>query len=697
MASKDAKQPAKVAKKIGHFALKAVDLTIDSAAGTVTGVLKIIGTLLLVFLIAGLLFACIFAYYIKSCLTPTLDITLEEFKLEQSSTLYYPDADGQWVEMITLAGGENRVWVDYENIPENMVNALIAIEDKRFYEHKGVDWYRSAGAFVKMFATMQNNFGGSTITQQLIKNLTGNDDVTVQRKLSEIFSALELEKKYDKREILEWYMNAVYFGEGAWGVQTAAQTYFGKDVSELDLAECAAIVGITNLPTYYDPFYNEEANKTRQETILREMYDQGFIDYQTYKDACAEELVFAHSEEEYYTMDIYTYYEEVVVEDVIKDLMEAKGVSYEAARKLLFTGGYRILTCFDPAIQAQVDTIYNDVSRFTVSRRSGNRLQSAIVIMDPYTGKILALSGGVGEKDRNFGYNRATQALRPAGSSIKPLASYGPATDLGLITPNTLVSDSPEISLVGTSWYPQNDGGDYFGTVTIYEALQYSLNTVAAQIVDKLPEGPQTSYDYLTQRLGFTSPTSVDIDYAAMALGQFNQGVTVREMAAAYCAFVNDGVFTKSRTYTMILDSKGNVVLDNQPVTNQAFKENTAHVITYMLQNAVARGTGTEAYMGSMPVAGKTGTTSDYKDKWFVGCTPYYVAAVWTGYDTPEYVSASGNPAARLFKSVMRPIHEGLEYKSFTYPQLGGDTGIFYIVPEPEEDDIIFDSDGGLG
>ena len=678
-------EPAPKKRRKKPVALAAVDVTVDVASSAVSSVFKVIGTVLLILLISGLLFACIFAYYVKTCLTPELGISLEDYKLTESSTILYKDSSGNWQELVKLAADEDRIWVDYDQIPEYMEQALVAIEDKRFYEHKGVDWYRTSGALIKMFATMQNNFGGSTITQQLIKNLTGNNEVTVQRKLSEIFSALELEKNYDKQEIITWYFNAVYFGEGCYGVETAAQKYFGKDVWDLSLAESAAIVGITNKPTYYDPFYNQENNKERQETILREMYDQGYIDYDTYIAAVNEPLNFAHSPEDAGVQQIYSYYEEVVIDDVIRDLMEQNSLSYNAAEHMLKNGGYLIYSCYDPNVQYHIDNIYATTDNIPATWGSNQQLQSAIVIMDPYTGEIKALTGGVGSKDRNFPLNRATGTYRSAGSSIKPLASYGPAVEMGYITPNTLVDDSADIYLTGTSWYPSNDGGGHFGVIDIYTALQYSVNTVAAQIIDKIT--PQVAYDWLTQKLGFTSLVPDDCAYAPMALGQFTNGVTVREMAQAYCAFVNDGVFTYSRTYTLVTDSDGHVLLDNQPETIQAFSANTAHVMTYMLQNAVNRGTGTEAYLGIMPVAGKTGTTSDYKDRWFVGCTPYYVAAVWTGYDQPEYIRVSGNPAAQIFRKVMRPLHEGLEYKDFTWPYyIGGDTGIFGVEEEEEEE-----------
>ena len=698
-------KPEQGSAKTGRIAKKAANITVDMVSTTVSTVLKAAGTVLLILLVTGMMFACVFAYYVKTCLTPNLDLSLEDFKLNESSTIWSQDSVGEWRELATLSGKENRIWVDYDQIPWYMEKALVSIEDKRFYEHKGVDWYRTAGAFVTIFTRGESGYGGSTITQQLIKNLTGEKEVTIQRKLTEIFSALELEKKYDKQEIMEWYLNAVYFGEGCFGVQTAAQTYFGKDVSELSLAECASIVGITNLPTYYDPFYNRQNNKERQETILREMYEQGYIDYDQYRQAVDEELVFTHTPDEGYTQEIMSYYTETVIDDVTQDLMKQKGISEDTARTLLYNGGYQIYSCLDADIQANVDAVYGDLSAIPQTAYSDQQLQSAIVIMDPFEGKVLALCGGVGEKTINLGLNRATGTYRSPGSSIKPIASYGPAVDLGLITPDTIVDDSPNITLKGTSWYPNNDSYTNYGLITIYTALQYSLNTVAAQIVDKLPMGPQTSYDYLTTHLGVTSLVPEDCDYAPMALGELTYGLTVREMAQAYCPFVNDGIFTYSRTYSLVTDKDGNIVIDNAPSTIQAFKPNTAYTMTYMMQNGVENGTGGEAALWTMPVAGKTGSSSNYQDRWFVGCTPYYVAAVWTGYDMPERIHASGNPAAQLWKKVMTPVHDGLPWEAFTYPYLGENTGIFgYDDSTLTDDDYLDDtdsednySDGGSG
>lgn len=657
-----------------------------AAGGAVGGALsltmKIIVTVVLVLLTTMLLFVCIFAFYVKTSLVDELDISLDDFSLSESSTVY--DSEGN--VLATLSGSENRIWVDYEDIPEDLEHALVAIEDKRFYDHKGVDWYRTVGAVFNMFLGMRDNFGGSTITQQLIKNLTGDNEVTVQRKLVEIFRALEFEKKYDKEEIIEWYLNAVYFGEGCNGIYTAAQTYFGKEPSELSLAECASIVGIVNLPTYYSPFYSVENNKTRQETVLREMYEQGYITYDEYTEAVNEELVFVRSETEVATQEIYSYYVEAVIDDVIADLMEVRGVNYETAQTLIYSGGYQIYTCCDTRIQGIVDSVYEDIESFprpyyTVT---GQQLQSAIVIMDPYTGEIVAMSGGVGEKTGNLVLNRATDSQRPPGSSFKPLAVYAPAFDLGIITQNTLVNDAgpDEVQLEHTSWYPNNADYSYMGIITIRTALINSRNTVSAQILDKI--GLEASYSFLRDNLGITSMVDADYNYAPLALGQLTNGITVREMAQAYSAFVNDGMFTESITYTQVIDSNGNLVLDNQPETHQAMRPNTAYNIIDMLQDAATYGTGSEANFYTMPVAGKTGSSTDYWDRWFAGMTPYYVGVVWTGFDQPEHMYVSGNPAAQVWNRIMRQVHDGLEWRNFTEPtSIGEDTQIFGDLTSP--------------
>lgn len=657
-----------------------IDDVSEATGSTFGGAMRVIGTILLILVVAGLLFLCIFAAYVKNSIIPSSELKLDEVTLNQSSTILYEDYEGNWQELSTLSGSENRVWVDYDRIPKYMEQAVVAIEDKRFYKHNGVDWYRTAGAAVNLFVPFRSTFGGSTVTQQLIKNITKQDDITVQRKLLEIFQALELEKAYEKSEIMEYYLNVVYFGQGCYGIQTAAETYFGKDVSDLTLAEAASIAGITNLPGYYDPFVYPEHNKKRQEDILWAMYEQGYITKQEYKDAVSEDLNFVHSANEPYVQNIYSYYEEVVIDDVINDLVEQKGITEDAARLLVYNGGYQIYSCIDVAMQETVDSIYENYEKLPhATRNTGKDLQSGIVIMDQTTGEIKALSGGCGEKNINFGLNRATKTTRPTGSSIKGIGIYGPAVEYGLITPSTLVYDgnASQITLshAPRGWYPKNDSGGNSGLMTINQALTSSVNTVSAQILDKLT--PQASYDFLKNRLGIKSLIPDDCAFAPLALGQQTNGITVREMCAAYAALANDGVFIYPRTYTKVLDANGNVVLDNSPRTQNAFSAETAHIMTYMLHNAATYGTGSGSRLSNMPTAGKTGTSTNSEDRWFCGYTPYYTAAVWTGFDMPEYMPFSGNPAVTIWHDVMALIHAGYEPKDFVMDQGGAPTGIF--------------------
>ena len=676
------------AKKIAGTA---ADATAFTVGGVLRLILRIVVTVLMVFIITGMFFACIFAYYVKTELNPKLKITLEDAAMDLSSTIWYTDENGEPHELQMLTSTVNRIWVDYENLPKDkaMEHALVAIEDKRFYEHRGVDWYRTSGAVVQMFLSMSNDFGGSTITQQLIKNNTQNKADLVSRKLLEIFQALELEKTYEKSEIIEWYLNTVYFGEGCYGVYTAAQTYFGKDVWDLSLAESASIVGITNNPSKYDPFIANiitdkdldltmtcrEWNKYRQELILHQMYEQGYITYAEYRSAVNEELNFVLPENEVRTEEVNSFYVEMVIKDVIADLMEEFDYSEQAASDRLYRGGLQVYACIDPRIQGIVDGVYQDVDNLPKPYvTSDQQLQSGMVIVDPYTGDIKAIGGAVGEKTANKVWNYATDSRRPVGSSIKPLASYGPALEYGLITQRTLVNDSRDVRLSGTTWYPRNADNSYSGIISIRYALQLSKNTVAAQIVDKLT--PQESWNYLTGKLGFDL-VEQDIAYAPMALGELTYGATVREMAQAYTSFVNNGVMTYARSYSKVLDSNGRVVLNNEPEQVTAFSPNTAANICDMLTNAVNAGTGSGARIAGRTVAGKTGSTSDNNDRYFVGFTSYYVAAVWTGYNNPTTMHYTNNPAVEIWKRVMEPVHEGLEDRGFPEPVIGAATNFF--------------------
>ena len=636
-----------------------------------------IGTLFLVGIITSLFLACFAAVYVKNVILPQSDLDVGDYSMNLSSTIYYTDPDtGEVSEYETLSGDQNRVWVEYENVPTNLVNALVAIEDKRFYQHNGVDWLRTIKSALTTF-TGGKTQGGSTITQQLIKNMTTYDDVTVKRKVLEIFRALEFDKKYSKKQTLEWYLNYVYFGRRSYGVYTASYTYFGKDVSELSLAECASLIGITNNPSKYDPYNHPENNAARRCDVLEAMCKEGYITEQERDAAMAEELEFKSSKSNGQSNTLYSWYTEQVITDVTKDLMEQYGYSETVASDLVYSGGIEIYACVDPKVQAAVDDIYSNIENLPYTSSSGQQLQSAIVVVDPQ-GNVSALAGKMGEKtaEDTRGYNMASRALRQPGSSIKPLAVYAPALEMGLITPYSVFEDSPPMIYNGEAW-PVNVNHRYTGQMTVSNAVTNSTNTVAVRVLQQVR--PEVAFEYLTDKFGVDSDHLVisktingreytDIGYSQMALGGLTNGVSPMDMAGAYSVFPRDGVYIEPRTYSKVLDSNGKELLVKDNTGEPVLKEKTTYYINEMLKDVVNDGSGASAKFSGMAIAGKTGSTNSYNDRWFVGYTPYYTAAVWVGYKNPERIRVSGNPAASLWRSVMSQVHEDLEYKDFTKP-----------------------------
>ena len=638
---------------------------------------KVFGTMVLVLFLTTLIFACLFALYVKNNLSAQVD-SIDGFTLDQTSAIYYEDPKtGQDVVLRKLYGGANRTWVKYEDIPKNLIHACIAIEDKRFEDHQGVDWVTTLKACVKMFLG-RGEAGGSTITQQLVKNITGRDEVTVRRKLVEIFSALELEKKYTKKQIMELYLNVIALGENCEGVESASQVYFGKSVSELDLAECAALIGITNNPSIYDPYINADKNKERQVIILDQMLEQKYITQEQHDTAVAEELVLHNaSGEASGDEDYYSYFEDQVINDVVRDLSEKTGYDQTIVRKMLMTGGYKIYSTLNPDVQAAVEEVYQNLDNIPKTA-SSQQLQSGIVIIDNKTGDVVAVAGGVGEKQGSLILNRATQSYLSPGSTIKPVSVYAPALELGLITPATVMDDTP-YSFTDARHWPKNSDSIYRGLMNINEAVGLSINTIPVKLVAQMT--PEYSFEFAKEKMGLSTlvssyvnaagDTFSDVDLAPLAMGGLTRGVTVKAMAQAYATFANEGVYREARTYTKVVDSDGKVVLDNTQQSHVAMKDMTAWYITYMLENTVESGTGTAAQIANMTVAGKTGTTTSDFDRWFAGYTPYYTGVVWCGYDDPEEVvltDSSTNPAIVLWQKVMEQVHDGLANKEFNKP-----------------------------
>ena len=659
-----------------------------SARGAASRVGKVFGyifsalvTLMLVCLVTGIIVACVFSIYVSKYIDPTIDETLlVTGKSEQTTKIYYYEFTdrenriGTAVELEDqrIYGAENSLWASYDEIPSYLREAFISIEDKRFMSHKGVDWRRTAGAVLNFFLGFDDSsYGGSTITQQLIKNLTGKNEATIQRKVQEILCALNLEKIKSKEEIIELYLNIVPLSQNCIGVRAAANTYFGKELSELTLAECASLASITKYPTKYDPIQNPENNIKRRNDVLHEMFLQGKISEEEYNQALAEELHLREdTDEKADSIDSSTrlnsWYVDTVVCDVRDDLMKKYNISSELASNLINSGGLSIYTLMDPDVQRVMEEVYEDESSFPAST-GGMPAQSAMAVVDPYTGDLLGVVGARGKKQGNLVLNYATQTQRAPGSSLKPLSVYAPALEEGIITYGSVVDDTP-LWFNGNTPYPKNTPDVYRGLTTINSAVERSVNTVAMKVLEKLTI--DRSYDYLKNRLGFdylvdygedsSGRGYTDKGLAALALGQLNFGVTVRDIAAAYTVFPSGGVYYESHSYLYVYDSNGNLLLDNSTKGEIVFSEQTAYIMTKMLQNVMNNGTGRSITLRkSVDVAGKTGTAGNDYDRWFVGYTPYYIGAVWYGYSYPKSLSnLTSNPSNKLFDLVMTKLHE---------------------------------------
>lgn len=654
--------------------------TLNNVAKVLLGMLMVVG-------VVGIVCFSVIAIYGYSVVygDPVFDLTEQALSQNQTSFIYGNDGD-DIVEITRLHGEENRIWVDLDEMSEFMPNTIIATEDKRFRKHHGVDWKRTIGVFIK-----QNDQGGSTITQQLIKNLTDDNKVTYVRKFNEILRALNLERNYNKDEILEAYLNTIYLSNGCYGVKTAAEFYFGKEVSDLNAAECASIAAITKAPTYYDPLINPENNRTRQEWILGEMNskENGFLNDEQYKEAMDYEMIFTNSENYKGSQlkeqnnkkdndDITNYYVDFVIRSVQEDLQKM-GYTSKKAHDLVYGGGLKIYSAIDFEVQDSLEDVYENYKRMP-----DETVQGAMCIMD-YEGRVLGIIGGTGKNKGAMLLNRASQSTRPAGSSIKPLSVYAPALEKSKNDDNvniywsTMIKDAPFMTVEGEPW-PHNQGGGYSSSnVTLQNGLARSLNTVAARTLDMI--SVDYSYEFLTENFHLSTIDGIrDVDYGPLALGSLTNGATVLDLTAGYVTFGNGGNYYEPYSYYKVTDSQDNVIIEKKPdeTKQEALSESTAWLMNKLLQTVMTQGTGTSYKLSGIECFGKTGTTNDDKDRWFVGGTPNFVAAVWYGYDTPKEVhySLSSNPAGTIWKTVFSEVYEKLEARgddlSSKFPEFDG-------------------------
>lgn len=547
----------------------------------------------------------------------------------------------------TLHSDQNRLPIDINKVPQNLQNAFIAAEDNRFYEHIGID---PIGIFRAIFANLTNRGiaqGGSTITQQLAKNAFLSQEQTLKRKIQEALLALEIEHKYSKKEILEMYMNQIYFGQGAYGIQTAAKTYFNKDVNELTLTQCAMLAGLPKSPNYYSPFNNLNEAKKRKNVVLDQMVKYGYVSAAEAEDAKNQDLGLSKSHQSK-EADEYASFIDYVSQQVAKKYGD----------DALYKEGLKIYTTMDVDKQhAAVRAMRNLPNNYT-DENGLTQPQAAIVSIDPKTGHILAMVGGRGQDS----FNRASMAVRQPGSAFKPFV-YLTALQHDM-TPDTTMDDQP---VTYGSWSPKNAGGSYSGTMALSDALAHSVNTIAVQLADKV--GTKNIIAN-AKKMGITTLDAKD-DNLAMALGGLTKGVTPLEMASAYGTFANKGVHVKPTAIVKILDRNGNVLedastLEKEETKTRVMSEREAYEMTTMLEGVIDHGTGTAAAIGR-PAAGKTGTTDDNKDAWFVGYTPDIVTAVWIGDDTGSHSLGEiygGTIPAEIWKDYM---------SSATSDESGGD------------------------
>lgn len=649
------------------------------------GALKLIFIVLILvgFIGSGLVAGLVYGYIVT-----TPELSASDLQLTKFNTFIY-DIEGNVVA--ELKRNENRVWIDYVDIPKNLINAYVAVEDKRFWEHKGVDFKRfiyaafySAKSFITGSDTLQ---GGSTITQQMVKNLTGYNDTTIKRKIQEMWQALKLEREgLSKEDILTRYLNTIPFGGTIYGIEIAAQAYYGKDVRDLSLAECASLAGITQWPSRYVPSSedNIKNNLERAHMILGLMLDQGMITEAEYEQAIQEEIHFVYNPSAGKVTETSTqsYFVDEVVKAVIKDLSEQKGISTQTAEDMIYNSGLKIYTTMDPKVQKALDEVFTDDTYFPKVNEEAKRReeipQAAMVVVDPETGAVRGLYGGYGEKKGSV-FNRATQMKRSPGSSIKPLLVYAPGIETGRLTAATVIDDVPQHMLLNdtsvpekqrTKLYPQNVEKKNFGLTTIRTAVAQSRNVVAALALRDYTTF-KTGLSYL-EKVGL--PRWEDEGKISIAMGGFTNQMSPLNMASAFTVFAYKGVYWEPYFYTKVEDVNGNVILEKKPKGTKVYSEQTAFIMNDILQDVVTEGTATDVPVKNKKgekilTAGKTGTSDNYIDRWFCGMTPYYVAATWYGYDNRQVpisvVTAESSNAKKIWHAVMTKIHEDLEPAEF--------------------------------
>ncbi|BCN28959.1 PBP1A family penicillin-binding protein [Anaeromicropila herbilytica] len=646
--------------------------------GIKIGVLGILNLILIVGIFVALKYGNRILKYQEEAKSLVANSTTDTFRQSETSLVY--DADGKVLSV--LKGAKDVYYISYEDIPTYIKDAIVSIEDKKFYKHNGIDLKANIRAF---FSLVKNKGeirqGASTITQQLSRNIFLSNKKSYERKIKEIFISLELEKKYSKSQILEFYLNNIYFANGYYGIEAASKGYFNKSVNKLSLSQMAFLCAIPNNPTLYNPVEHKENTIKRRDRILKQMYQDGRIDSDIYAKAVDTDIKLKTK-----TRDKNNYVETYVYNSAIKALMKQDGFefknkfnsdaekeayddqyteAYNQYQQMLYTEGYRIYTSIDLKKQAKLQESVDDTLKaFKDKTKDGvYKLQSAATCIDNETGLVVAIVGGRYQKADGFTLNRAFQSYRQPGSSIKPLIVYTPSFERNY-TPNSIVEDK---KIEGG---PNNSGGSHLGKITVRRAVEKSINTIAWQLFGELT--PKVGLEYLYQ-MNFARISSKDLGLAS-SLGGLTNGVNTVEMASGYATLENDGIYREPTCIVKILDSDGNEIVRNTSDEKKIYDVNAARMMTNVLQGVVTEGTARGLKIPNMPTAAKTGTTNQSKDGWFVGYTPYYTTSVWVGYDMPKTLDNlfGATYPGQIWYQFMKQINEGLEAREFpTYDGAG--------------------------
>ena len=634
-------------------------------------VLIVASAILSVALLLSLSLVCAFAYARKNIRYET-DELLFSAASEGNVIRLYADSDPQDpeytpIEIEAIYPAQNKMeWVSYNEIPPYVVLGFLSMEDRGFFSHKGVSLARTAKAAANyLLGSRGGSFGGSTITQQVVKNISGDSEYTVKRKITEMLRAYHMEQMHSKEEILEVYLNILPMGENTVGVGLAADHYFGKALSELSFDEIAVLVGIANAPSRYNPHTASEECLKKRNRVLYAMKENGVIDEAAYTELCARPLSVLDASD--VKTEIHSWFAETVLEEIKTDLAYRKGIGLAAAEALLAKGGLSVYTTMDREVQSSIESVLSDIRRLPSACGSG--LQAAMVVVDSKSGNLLGIVGRAGEKSGNYLLNHATAPHVP-GSALKPLALYAPLIDSGRINAATVLDDVPiSFSQVGNAYreYPKNYPNTYSGLITVKDALRLSKNTVAVRLYEML--GAENIYHLLVNRMGFeTLVRSVenengdrltDLAAAPLALGQLSYGVSLRRLTEAYAVFPSEGVLCSPKSYYAVYDGEGSLLLSKEPSAERIFSEEGARLMNQLLSEVVESGTAKSITLsGMVDTAGKTGTSGEDHDRLFVGYTPYYTAGIWMGYEEGNRAIGKIAPThLALWDAVMCDIH----------------------------------------